>query len=722
MSKENISIFVKLVFILEAERGNMKTKDKLIFRIIVPVAIVTTIGLVILAIAMFTGIKNKMIDLELEDLYVASDYFIEEVNEESEELKKSLLFLVDEIGSGNRFSLTLEETRLWLQRQAANADMSNLALFRLNGDLIASAYEDSFSTPAEKKAIKEAASGKLVSLLSVGDNKICNASVTTMTWGGVTFIMLGESTVTSVAFLSNAIRMPDTYVSVYLDRTRLGTTLNSGNSSVRLMDSNVAEEVYNGSGEYSGLIQIDGLNLLTFYHNLGMKHVGDAGADRGLFDEGVNVSIAVVKEFSAVKRAYTAILSRSVILTVILFLVVSVMILLIISGSVLKPINTSISAFENLNGGNGLADLTYRITVKREDEIGTMCGEVNDFINTQQNIMQDVKMSSKAITDITENLACSAEEAASSTQQISANISNVNQQVHKQNQALQEVQTILQDSVAGVQNLDSLIENQSAGIVESSAAIEQMVGNISAVSNSVNRMSEEFQQLIGITDSGRQRQDEVARQINNMAEQSQHLAEANNVISQIASQTNLLAMNAAIEAAHAGEAGKGFSVVADEIRKLAENSAAQSKAIKQELSNISNIIQEVVHTSEISVQEFGQISNKVSSTERLVEEIDNAMMEQQISSKQVLTSLREINDSSMQVQVTSKQMAENIVRLENSSTNLDFIASTVANSMAEMDNGIREIGRAAQTVSDEVIRARDSVTVMEEILDKFKLY
>ena len=141
-----------------------------------------------------------------------------------------------------------------------------------------------------------------------------------------------------------------------------------------------------------------------------------------------------------------------------------------------------------------------------------------------------------------------------------------------------------------------------------------------------------------------------------------------------------------------------------------------------EASNISNIIQEVVHTSEISVQEFGQISNKVSSTERLVEEIDNAMMEQQISSKQVLTSLREINDSSMQVQVTSKKMAENIVQLENSSTNLDFIASTVANSMSEMDNGIREIGRAAQTVSDEVIRARDSVTVMEEILDKFKLY
>ncbi len=701
----------------------MKTRNKLIFRIILPVIIVTAVGLGILFVSLYNSVKNEMIDLELEELHVASDYFIYEVNEEKEALREGLLFLVDDIGSGNRFSLSLEETRQWLRRHAENNDMSNLALFREDGKLIASAYDDAFDTESEKKAVREAAAGRTTSLVSVGNDKIVNTCATKMVWGDVPFVILGESSITSKEFLLNSLRIPDTYISVYLDDVRLGTTLNinNGSSSVRRMESHIATELYEGSGNYTGLVAVDGLNLLTFYHNIGVPEDGE-GVDHNLFEDVVDVSIAIVKDFAAVKRAYTSILMTSIIQTVILFVFVAIVIILIVSRLILKPINSSISAFETLNGGSGLADLTYRITVNREDEIGTMCNEVNGFIQTQQNIMQDVKMSSKAITDITENLACSAEEAASSTQQISANISNVNQQVIKQNQALQEVQVILQDSVTGVQNLDNLIGNQSAGIVESSAAIEQMVGNITAVSNSVNRMAEEFQQLIGITESGRQRQDDVARQINNMAEQSQHLAEANNVISQIASQTNLLAMNAAIEAAHAGEAGKGFSVVADEIRKLAENSAAQSKAIKQELSNISNIIQEVVHTSEISVQEFGQISNKVSSTERLVEEIDNAMMEQQTSSKQVLTSLREINDSSMQVQVTSKKMAENIVRLENSSTNLDFIASTVANSMAEMDNGIREIGRAAQTVSDEVIRARDSVGVMEEILNKFKLY
>lgn len=691
----------------------MKTSNKLIFRIIVPVIIVTIIGLGLLTLSMYNGIRNKMIKLETTDLLTAVDYYLDEAYEEKDELHELIIWLVDDIGHGTANTMTLEETRTWLRTLCHANGFSNLALFRANGAIIHSAYDDDFSTIAEKRIIEGAGNGNVSSSIVVGNEKISNACAAPMTWAGADLILLGEKSLTSTAFLNNAIHMPDTFASVYLGRIRVGTTIksNGNSSSVTTIDEAVGDEIFNGSGIYEGLVSVDGSEFLTYYQKITVPDIAKYG----------DVAIVAGKDFSAIKTAYKAILQTIVAQTVILLAIVATMIIVIVSRSILKPIKNSISAFENLNGGNGLADLTYRIEVKREDEIGTMCNEVNDFIKTQQNIMQDVKLSSKAINDITENLSCSAEEAASSTQQITANISNVNQQVTKQNQALQEVQVILQDSVAGVQNLDSLIGNQSAGIIQSSSAIEQMVGNISAVSNSVNRMAGEFQQLIDITETGRQRQDDVARQINNMAEQSRHLAEANNVISQIASQTNLLAMNAAIEAAHAGEAGKGFSVVADEIRKLAENSAAQSKAIKQELSNISNIIQEVVHTSEISVQEFGQISNKVVSTECLVGEIDNAMMEQQISSKQVLTALREINDSSMQVQQTSKQMAENIIRLETSSSNLDFIAATVSNSMSEMDNGIREIGRVVQTVSDEVVRAKDSVDVMDDILNKFKL-
>ncbi len=690
----------------------MQTKNKLVFRIILPVLAVALVGMGIISIAMYNSVKNKMIELEDTTLITASSYFMDELNEEKDELRETMAYLAEELSFGTRQLADANAIRSYLQTVCLNNGLSNLAFLYPDGTSVASAYDSDFSSSVERKAINGAQSGSPSSVITATARKLCNTCVTLFSWGERQMLLLGERSLSSYDFLHNAIKIPDTVSSVYINGARLGTTMqtNAGDSSVvRLSDEIMSEVAENGT--YVGMNTIGGLPYLSVY----VKMVDSS------LDPSMAVTIGVAKDFSAVQATYISIISGAIVQVALLLAGVAVAIILILGRLVLVPINSSIKAFTNLNGGDGLADLTYRIEINREDEIGVMCGEVNTFIGTQQHIMQDVKKASKDITGITETLACSAEEAASSTQQIAANISSVNQQVIKQGQALQEVQGILQDSVDGVHNLDSLIANQSSGIIESSSAIEQMVGNITAVSNSVNRMAEEYQQLMGITETGRQRQDEVARQINNMAEQSRHLAEANNVISQIASQTNLLAMNAAIEAAHAGESGKGFAVVADEIRKLAETAATQSKAIKMELGNISGIIHEVVQTSEQSVQEFAQITSKVASTEGLVREIDNAMMEQQVSSKQVLASLREINEASVQVQQTSKKMANNIVQLENSSSNLDFIATTVANSMAEMDNGIKEIGRAAQTVSDEVIHARDSVNVMDGILEKFKL-
>ena len=346
---------------------------------------------------------------------------------------------------------------------------------------------------------------------------------------------------------------------------------------------------------------------------------------------------------------------------------------------------------------------------------------MNQFIDTQHQIILSVRKSSDHITESADTLSSLSKTAASSAQQISVGIEDVTQQVRQQNEAMGGVKGILQTSVEGIGKLDSLIENQSADIIESSAAIEEMVGNISAVSGSINKMAQEYQELITITELGRQRQNDVAKQIDTMAEQSRHLGEANNVISQIASQTNLLAMNAAIEAAHAGESGKGFAVVADEIRKLAETAATQSKAIKMELGNITATIRNVVETSAISVEEFDQISGKVSSTENLVREIDGAMLEQQEASKQVLSSLRDINDASMKVQQTSKEMRDNIGELHSSADSLEAIANSVASSMQEMGAGIHEISSAAEDVSNQATRTKVAINILDKILEKFKL-
>ncbi|MBQ7366173.1 MAG: hypothetical protein IJW57_02995 [Spirochaetaceae bacterium] len=682
----------------------MKTKNKLIFRIILPVNIVIFVGLLILAVLIFMQVRSRMIDLVLEDVLVTTDFFLAKANEEREKLASAMEFLVQDGSPIGNLS-----DRNWLQEFCGANGLSNAAVLGGSGSVMVSAEPGAFTLPVEQRAIAAAWTGGIQSFIVAGNGKICASCVAPVSLPEGNVLLLMEKSLSTHAFLSDVISVPDTYCSLYLGTNRIGTIVPGGAGSAT-MNPDIAQEVFR-LGTYPVLTTVDGQQFWAVYKRLQAPELD--GQEPVVFVPGQIIT--------AVRHSYLIIVVSVILQAAVLFLLVAIIIILLLRRLIIWRIQNLNRAFCQLNGDSGLSDLTYRIKILYDDEIGSMGSEVNQFIDTQHQIILSVRKSSDHITESADTLSSLSKTAASSAQQISVGIEDVTQQVRQQNEAMGGVKGILQTSVEGIGKLDSLIENQSADIIESSAAIEEMVGNISAVSGSINKMAQEYQELITITESGRQRQNDVAKQIDTMAEQSRHLGEANNVISQIASQTNLLAMNAAIEAAHAGESGKGFAVVADEIRKLAETAATQSKAIKMELGNITATIRNVVETSAISVEEFDQISGKVSSTENLVREIDGAMLEQQEASKQVLSSLRDINDASMKVQQTSKEMRDNIGELHSSADSLEAIANSVASSMQEMGAGIHEISSAAEDVSNQATRTKVAINILDKILEKFKL-
>lgn len=401
------------------------------------------------------------------------------------------------------------------------------------------------------------------------------------------------------------------------------------------------------------------------------------------------------------------------------FFVVMLFITTLIFRKIIKPLKDVDNSIHDIASGN--ADLTSRLNVAVNNEIGSIVTGFNQFIDKLQNIIADLKKSKEDLSISGTTLRLSIEDTSSAITQILVDIDSVKQEITNQSSSVEETAGAITEISQNIVSLEKMIENQSSGIVQSSAAIEQMIGNITSVNKSVEQMVLSFSSLEERSHNGISKQERVNEQITLISNQSQMLEDANTAIANIAEQTNLLAMNAAIEAAHAGEAGKGFSVVADEIRKLSETSSLQSKTIGEELSKIQESIGTVVAASAETTSTFSSVSDSIKETDSLVLQIKNAMSEQLTGSKQISDALHMMNDSTSEVRTASSEMSAGQQSILEEVHLLQDTTASMRDKVTEMETGarkIRETGTALDTIAK---NTNDTIGRIGNQIDQFKV-
>lgn len=324
-----------------------------------------------------------------------------------------------------------------------------------------------------------------------------------------------------------------------------------------------------------------------------------------------------------------------------------------------KPLQRLNQVVGSLSEGHG--DLTQRLTVERNDEIGQISLSINRFIEKLQDLFIDVSQSSN---------------------NINAAVGQINQQSATNSSTLSRHNVETEQAITAIEEMSA-----------AAASIQESADNAASVTDKTKHYAETSKQTV--SDAVRSVGDLIdqvtamSSTISEMNSDTQQISSVLEVIGDIAEQTNLLALNAAIEAARAGEQGRGFAVVADEVRALAART-------QQSTSKINDIISKLKLTADNVVKEMD--STKASC--EITAEHTNLVMD---SLNVVTDSVAEINDlntlmatSALEQKTVTEEVSRNMSAIQSIIDELNRNASHTESITSELHDTSNDLSTVVQ--------------------------